>query len=431
MITILQTKMQAKSASKKANSEELFYANTTFVPVSAKCISESVFITTNLVNPIRAKLINEDLHYANTAFNTIRSVINGDVVYCLDTVLCNVRLAASSESVSFGNFPVNRLVTSNSDIGNYSSFTKDRLLTSNSDVGNYTTFMHQNINTVNVPAAYFAGGGSPLTALIDCLTFATEVVNAQYATLSSTRASMVGIASSTKGYFGGGASTGKIDGMVFLTGTCALQSTLLSLVRDTMAGIGTVNTNGYFVGGNISGSSTGKIDRYTYATETCAAITATASIKGGPGYSSASKGFIKCGGYLSALTTNDGFDYASETKVVQSAALVARFRHSAFGSGVKGYVAGGNPTSGGNLRTIESFVYSSETNATNAAVLMNYPSMPSGANSTTIGYVAGGNTAAIQYTYEISRYVFATETCAASSATLTVGRQSIGSVSNK
>lgn len=248
---------------------------------------------------------------------------------------------------------------------------------------------------------YLAGGSNngPASALNDVfkLDFGTETGADITATLGVAREEIYGTASSLKGYFACGISSGPtfqagIDALTFATDSISTLSDSLDSARAGGSGVQSAS-NGYYLGGYTSGPTfIDTIAKLNFSTETVADIGAvlTEAVADGAPVSSSIKGYRMGGIHSGESAVIDALTFSAETVAALSATLDAS---SYYGAGVqsasKGYCCGGLDA-GNALSAIQDLDFSNETSVTITATLPADRAFAGGTSATTIGYIAGG-----------------------------------------
>jgi hypothetical protein len=235
------------------------------------------------------------------------------------------------------------------------------------------------------------------------------------------------VASSGKGYFGGGNPYhGTIDGIDFTSEAASTPSAVLSIGRRGPAGVNS-STKGYWAGGysDINAApSMSRIDGFVFSTEALTALSSVLSVARYylAGTSSSSKGYFGGGGNYS--NEIDGIDFTNDAATNPSATLsTARHMLAGVSSSTKGYWGGGNPTT----NVIDGLWFSSEAGFTSSATLISARANLAGVSSSTKGYFGGGYFGSP--INEIDGINFTTEAAVNPSATLSVARGQLGGVS--
>jgi hypothetical protein len=223
---------------------------------------------------------------------------------------------------------------------------------------------------------YFGGGGFPIVATMDKVTYSSDTTAAvPGANLSAARYYLTATGNSTAGYFGGGLSSGfptpvvsTMDKVTYSSDTTAVvPGAALSSARFGVAATGN-STAGYFGGGSNSGfpiSVVSTMNKVTYSSDTTAAVPG-ANLSAARYYLAATgnstNGYFGGGG-PGTFSTMDKVTYSSDTTAAVPGAnlSVARYNLAATGNTTAGYFGGG--FEGSNRSTMDKVTYSSDTTA--------------------------------------------------------------------
>lgn len=281
-------------------------------------------------------------------------------------------------------------------------------------------------------SGYFAGGyknpaPAGVTSAISALDFGAETTRVVSASITTAKQDLVGVNSSTKGYFAGGGNTTAISSLVFTGETSTTITATLSISRNDSAGVNS-SLAGYFMGGSDGGGNPlATADKLTFSTETIAALGTKLSDGaryGLAGVNSSTVGY--CGGGWAGSTVNwiDGIIFSTDATTNPSATLATSRRYLAgYNSSTRGYWAGGQLQSGSSSTEIDGIDFGTVTAINPTAALTQARFAPFGVNSSAKGYIAGGGTTA----GSIDGFTFATETNAALVATMAVDKYNGGS----
>lgn len=273
----------------------------------------------------------------------------------------------------------------------------------------------------------YVGGGSLISAsqlsTVDKINFSEDTVTAITSTLTGTRVKGAGFASTTAGYFAGGANgvtnLSTVNKLTFSSDAIAAGVSSLTTTRGNPIGGFESSSTGYACGGSAT-TDISTINKLTFSNDNVTAntsnLTATKS-NGVAGFSSTTLGYA-CGGSnggAAALAVIDALTFSSESVATHASSLSAsRINSGGFESTIAGYACGGVNAGTTRVSTINKLLFMTGAVSTLSSGITGTRGGAVGCANRKNGYMAGGRDNTVNLT-TIDKVFFSNDSVSASS----------------